>query len=440
LLLNIEKLIYGGDGLARLPAASPDSKDRGRGKAVFVPFVLPGEKIEAALIEEKSGFARAKVETILEPSPHRVSPPCPHFTRCGGCHYQHAAYEHQLEIKKEILRENLRRIAKLELQCEIQLHPSPPWNYRNRSRLQVRTQPNFAAGYFKFSSHELLPVEECPISSPLINRGIAALWQAGRAGKAVEGVREIEFFANADDTKLLVELLCAPEARRAAVRAWAEELCAATPEIAGVAAFREPQKGVQEPLVAVGASELTYQTKTAAYRVSAGAFFQTNRFLTDELVSIVTAGRSGELALDLYAGVGLFSTALACNIRHIISVESSQTAASDLQYNLPVNGKAVQSTAEQYLTKSLKPDQVVPDLVVPDLVVIDPPRSGLGDPVARALASAGAPQVIYVSCDPATLARDLIPLQAAGYRVDEAHLVDLFPQTYHLETVLHLVR
>jgi 23S rRNA (uracil1939-C5)-methyltransferase len=298
----------------------------------------------------------------------------------------------------------------------------------------VRTQPNFAAGYFKFASHELLPVEECPISSPLINRGIAALWQAGRAGNAVEGVREVEFFASADsngnETKLLLEFLCAPEARRAAVRAWAEELCASMPEIAGVVALREPQKGVQEPLVTVGASELTYQTKTAAYRVSAGAFFQTNRFLIDELVNTVTAGRSGELALDLYAGVGLFSTALACNIRHIVSVESSQTAAADLLYNLPVNGKAVQATAEQYLAKASKPD----------LVVMDPPRSGLGDSVARVLASLAAPRLTYVSCDPATLARDLVPLQAAGYRVEEVHLIDLFPQTYHLETVLHLAR
>jgi 23S rRNA (uracil1939-C5)-methyltransferase len=444
LLLNIEKLIYGGDGLARLPAASPEDalpgdKDHKRGKAVFVPFVLAGEKIEASITEEKPGFARAHANTIIEPSPYRIPPPCPHFTRCGGCNYQHAAYEHQLEIKKEILRENLRRIAKLELQCEIQLHPSPPWNYRNRSRLQVRTQPNFAAGYFKFASHELLPVEECPISSPLINRGIAALWRAGRAGKAVEGVREVEFFTNSDsngnETKLLLEFLCAPEARRAAVRVWAEELCAAMPEIAGVVAFREPQKGVQQPLVTVGASELTYQTKTAAYRVSAGAFFQTNRFLIDELVNIVTAGRSGELALDLYAGVGLFSTALACDFRHIISVESSQTAASDLPYNLPVNGKAVQSTAEQYLAKTSKRD-----LVVADLVVIDPPRSGLGDSVARALASLAAPRLTYVSCDPATLARDLVPLLAAGYQVEEAHLLDLFPQTYHLETVLHLAR
>jgi 23S rRNA (uracil1939-C5)-methyltransferase len=457
LLLNIEKLIYGGDGLARLPA-----DDRGRGKAVFVPFVLAGEKIEAAITEEKPGFARAQATAIVEPSPHRILPPCPHFGRCGGCHYQQASYEQQLEIKKEILRENLRRIAKLELNCEIQVHPSPPWSYRNRSRLQVRTRPEFAAGYFKFASHELLPVEECPISSPLINRGIAMLWQAGRAGNAVEGVREAEFFANADDTKLLIELLCAPEARRAAVRAWAEELCAALPEIAGVVAFREPQKGVQEPLVAVGASELTYQTKTAAYRVSAGSFFQTNRFLTDELVQIVTAGRSGDLALDLYAGVGLFSTALARDFRHIVSVEMSQTAAADLKYNLPSNGRSVQTATEQYLAELTSrvgagesPAQsrsdgskghvgngsVLPhSLHKPDLVIVDPPRSGLGDRVARALASADAPRLTYVSCDPATLARDLGPLQAAGYRVEEVHLVDLFPQTYHLESVLQLVR
>ncbi len=433
MLLNIEKLIYGGDGLARLPAVSSGDKDRGRGKAVFIPFVLAGEKIEAVLTEEKPGFARARVNAIVEPSPHRVPPPCPHFSRCGGCHYQHASYEHQLEIKKEILRENLRRIAKFELQCEIQVHPSPPWNYRNRSRLQVQTQPEFAAGYFKFASHELLPVEECPISSPLINRGIATVWQTGRAGKAVEGVREVEFFSNADDTKMLLEFLCAPEARRAAVRTWAEELCAAMPEIAGVVAFREPQKGVQEPLVAVGARELTYQTKTGSYRVSAGAFFQTNRFLIDELVNIVTADRSGELAVDLYAGAGLFSTALACDHRHIVSVEMSQTAAGDLQYNLPVNGKAVRAATEHFLTEYT-------DRARTDLVVVDPPRSGLGGPVARALASVAAPRLTYVSCDPATLARDLVPLQAAGYRVEQVHLVDLFPQTYHLESVVQLVR
>jgi 23S rRNA (uracil1939-C5)-methyltransferase len=297
----------------------------------------------------------------------------------------------------------------------------------------VRTRPKFAAGYYKFASHELLPVEECPISSPLINRGIAALWSAGRAGQVVEGVSEVEFFANADDTKLLIEILCAPEARRAPVRSWIEEFCASMPEIAGVVAFREPQKGVQEQLVATGASELTYQTKRAAYRVSAGAFFQTNRFLTDELVDVVAAGRSGELALDLYAGVGLFSTALACDIRHVVSVEMSQISSDDLRYNLPANGKAVQATAEQYLTKTASTAK-------PDLIVVDPPRSGVGDKTARALANMDAPRVTYVSCDPATLARDMVPLQAAGYRVETLHLFDLFPETYHLETVAHLIR
>jgi 23S rRNA (uracil1939-C5)-methyltransferase len=440
LLLTIEKLIYGGDGLARLPA-----DDHGRGKAVFVPFVLAGEKIEAALAEEKPGFARASASRIVAPSPRRVPAPCPHFGRCGGCNYQHAPYEHQLEIKGEILRENLRRIAKLELKCEIQAHPSPPWNYRNRSRLQVRSRPEFEVGYFQFSSHKVLPIEECPISSPLINRGIAALWKSGRAGESVEGVHEIEFFANEDDTRLLLELLCAPEARRAAIRAWAEELCAAMPEIAGIVAFREPQKGARERLVAVGADELTYRTRNAAYRVTAGAFFQANRFLIDELVEIVTAGRAGESALDLYAGVGLFSTALACSFRHVVSVEMSQTAYSDLAYNLPLNGKAVQAATEQYLALGEEGrggnGAVLPQLhTPPDLVVVDPPRGGLGDRVARSLAKLGAPRIIYVSCDPATLARDLLPVVEAGYGVEEVHLIDLFPQTYHLESVVQLAQ
>jgi 23S rRNA (uracil1939-C5)-methyltransferase len=452
LLLTIEKLIYGGDGLAHLSAdssaGSPNNEAPGRGKAVFVPFVLAAEKIEASLTEEKPGFARAQANSILDPSPHRVPPPCPHFTRCGGCHYQHATYEHQLEIKKEILRESLRRTAKLDLPFDIEVHPSPPWNYRNRSRLQVRVTPTFAAGYFKLASHDLLAVEECPISSPLISRGIAALWQSGRAGKVPQGVREVEFFANADDTQLLLGVGCAREARRAAVRAWAEDFRAALPDIAGVVAFREPnpgdrKAGAQEVLVTVGASHLTYQTQRAAYRVSAASFFQTNRHLTDELVKIVTAGQSGKLALDLYAGAGLFSTALACDFHHVVSVETSQTSTADLAYNQSSNGETVQATTEQYLARAGNSGRVGKGAVpphIPDLAVVDPPRSGLGERVARLLATLGAPRVAYVSCDPATLARDLVPLLAAGYRVEQVHLVDLFPQTYHLESVVHLVR
>jgi 23S rRNA (uracil1939-C5)-methyltransferase len=444
LLLTIEKLIYGGDGLARLPA-----DEKGRGKAVFVPFVLEGEKVEVSLTEQKPGFARARAQAVVESSPHRIQPACPYFLQCGGCHYQHATYEHQLGIKKEILSESLRRTAKLELKTEIEVHPSPPWNYRNRSRLQIRTKPNFVAGYFKLASHEVIAVEECPISSPLINRAIAVLWQNGRAGKVPQGVREVEFFANADDIQLLVEAWCAPEARRAAVRTWAEELRSSLPEIIGVAAFRDSQSGAKhaaERLISVGDAFLTYQTDRAAYRVSAGSFFQTNRHLTDELVRIVTQGQSGDLVLDLYAGVGLFSTALAGDFRHIVSVESSQTSSKDLAYNRPPNGEAIQATAEQYLAgaENLRPagKRAVLSQIPhrPDLGVVDPPRSGLGERVARLVANLGAPRVTYVSCDPATLARDLVPFLAGGYRAEQVHLVDLFPQTYHLESVVHLVR
>jgi 23S rRNA (uracil1939-C5)-methyltransferase len=444
LILTIEKLIYGGDGLARLPA-----DDRGRGKAVFMPFVLAGEKVEATLTEQKPGFARARVASVVEASRYRIPPGCPHFGACGGCQYQHASYEHQLEIKKEILRETLRRMAKLELTCEIEVHPSPPWNYRNRSRLQVQTKPAFAAGYFRLASHALLPVEECPISSPLINRGIAALWQCGRAGQVPDGVREVEFFANATDTQLLLEISCTAGTRRASVKACADELRSLLPEIAGVVAFRDAQPGQRgvawdEILLAHGEQHLTYQTQSASYRVSAGAFFQTNRHLSDELAKIVTQGRSGGLAFDLYAGVGLFSTALARDFRHIVSVESSQPAVSDLKYNLPSNGEAVQATAEEYLSGSSREGRsgtgaVLPQLHTPDLAVVDPPRSGLGERVARSLANLGAPRITYVSCDPATLARDLSSLLGAGYRVEQAHLVDLFPQTAHIETVLQLV-
>ena len=209
-------MIYGGDGLARLPA-----DEHGRGKAAFVPYVLAGEEVEANVVEEKPGFVRAKAETILKASPHRVDPPCAYFQRCGGCHYQHASYEHQLEIKVGILKENLRRIAKLELQQELMIHPSPPWNYRNRTRLKVQAAPQFALGYYRLNSHELLPVEQCPISSPLINHAIGKLWELGRTGEIVGHLKELELFANADDSQLLVEAYCASETADSA-KSWAE--------------------------------------------------------------------------------------------------------------------------------------------------------------------------------------------------------------------------
>jgi 23S rRNA (uracil1939-C5)-methyltransferase len=425
--LIIEKLVYGGDGLARLPA-----DEHGRGKAAFVPFVLPGEHVEAAIVEEKPGFVRAGAERVLQTSPHRIAPGCRYFQRCGGCHYQHADYEYQLEIKAAILKENLRRIAKLELDRDLKVHPSPAWNYRNRTRLKIQTASEFALGYYKFNSHELLPVEECPISSPLINRAIAACWQVGRAGKIAEEVQEIEFFANADDTQLLIEAYCAGESRTEIATQCGRELQRILPEVIGGVVFAG--RGDEPPRVAVsGVGELTYNTGHASYRVSAGSFFQVNRYLTDELMNIVTEGHSGRTALDLYAGVGLFSTVLSREFERVIAVESSPTSHADLLYNSPANVKAVRATTEQYLKN-------VAGKLQPDLVVVDPPRSGLGESVIRSLVTLGAPRITYVSCDPATLSRDLGRLLSSGYRVEQAHLVDLFPQTYHVESVFHLIR
>jgi 23S rRNA (uracil1939-C5)-methyltransferase len=426
--LTIEKLIYGGDGLARLP---PD--EHGRGKAVFVPFVLPGEQVDATLLEQKPGFARARAEQIPQRSGRRIEPGCPYFQRCGGCHYQHTTYEHQLEVKAAILKENLRRIAKVDLAQELRIHPSPPWNYRNRTRLKVQASPEFAIGYYRFNSHELLPVTECPISSPLINRAISSLWQLGQSGHVPNAIRDIEFFASAEETALLVEAYgSALEAETS--EQFAHELRQILPGLVGVAYFASHKVDqISKPATVNGAADITYKTQLHSYRVSAGSFFQVNRHLTDELVNIVTAGRSGTVALDLFAGVGLFSSVLNREFKSVIAVESSPTSHADLLYNSPPNVKAVRAAVDQYLNK-------VNGKLRPDLVVVDPPRSGLGDKVIVGITRLRPPHITYASCDPATLSRDLGQLLQSGYRVEQAHLIDLFPQTYHLESVFHLTR
>jgi len=422
--------VYGGDGLARMPA-----DEHGRGKAVFLPFVLAGERVEATLLEQKPGFVRARADAVIEASNQRVHPQCRYFGECGGCHYQHASYQHQLEIKAAILRENLRRIAKLELATALIVHPSPEWNYRNRTRVKVQTKPEFALGYYKLNSHELLPITECPISSPLINQAIAALWQLG--GTMDDEIQEIEFFANADDSQLLLEVDCAPGITAEAARLVAEQMQKALPGVAGVTVRNADGKNraaSELPAIAThGATELTYHTRHSSYRVSGGAFFQINRYLIDELIGRATEGASGHLALDLYAGVGLFSTVLSRSFAQVVAVESSPTSHADLLYNSPSSVKAVRSTTEQFL-------RTVAGKLQPNLVVADPPRGGLGEAVVRNLIGLGAGRITYVSCDPATFSRDLVGLLQAGYRIQQAHVVDLFPQTYHVESVFHLVR
>jgi 23S rRNA (uracil1939-C5)-methyltransferase len=488
MFLSIEKLIYGGDGLARTPAAAD-----GRSMAVFVPFVLPGERVEAEIRQEKPGFARGLVAQLIEASPDRVEARCPYFRQCGGCHYQHISYERQLEFKAVILRETLQRIAKIELKTEIRLHASPPWNYRNRTRLRVQTaaefpaqtgktgrsgDPGFALGYFRIGSHEFLPVGECPISSPLINRVLARLLELGGLN-CPAAVEEVELFADAEDERLLAWAFCGRESERRDLLRWAETLERELPEISGVTFFASRrrtsgrgslgrgslgrgslgrgslergslERGSLEEriedeapidpksLAQSGAKAIRYRTRNHEYQVSAGAFFQVNRYLVDELVSVVTGNARGEVALDLYAGVGLFSAALARSFHHIFGVEASQTSHADFVQNVPANVKAVGARTEDYLRSDYLRSRPVRNS--PELVVLDPPRTGVGSAVIRSLVELGAPRVRYVSCDPATLARDLAPLLAAGYHIEEAHLFDLFPGTFHIESVMLLAR
>ncbi|HKW74395.1 MAG TPA: TRAM domain-containing protein, partial [Terriglobales bacterium] len=229
--LIIEKMVYGGDGLARLPD----------GKAAFLPFVLPGEEVSAAISKEKSSFARAQAEQVLKPSPQRVAAPCPYFGTCGGCHYQHTNYKTQLEFKSGILHETLLRNGKLDWKGKIIPHSGEPWSYRNRTRMKVRGGAEFALGYYRFGSHELLPVKECPISSPAINRVLSKLWQIGEAGGVPKGLTEIEFFADHADARLLLEISHVSGTQ--GVEDFAGELRNKISDIQGIAIFSEAPAG-----------------------------------------------------------------------------------------------------------------------------------------------------------------------------------------------------
>jgi 23S rRNA (uracil1939-C5)-methyltransferase len=350
-----------------------------------------------------------------------------------------------VRFKVEILRETLRRTAKLELQNEIQLHSAGPWNYRNRTRVRSEHEPVFALGYFLGNSHKLLPVENCPISSPLINRCINAVWELGRAGEVPKSLHGMQFFANQDDSKLLVEAYVRPPTPADDCLPFAATLMEGLKAVVGMVVFatspvedetRElaPLTSVHdEDFAAAGANHLEYHTAGRHYRVSGGSFFQTNRFLIDDLVNVATGEANGNVALDLYAGVGLFTLPLASNFREVTAVEASPHAIADLQHNAPSNVKVIRATTEAFLGQqagSLKPE----------LILLDPPRAGLGEKATTALCRTSASRVTYVSCDPATLSRDLRLLLKSGFKVEQAHLFDLFPQTAHMETVLHLVR
>jgi 23S rRNA (uracil1939-C5)-methyltransferase len=430
--LQIEKTVYGGAGLAH------QTEGEGAGKTVFVPFTLPGEIVEARLLEQKGAFGEASLVQIVTASEDRVVPRCAHFGQCGGCHYQHAAYPAQVQMKVAILHETLERAGLTTLPA-IQAHIGEPWAYRNRTRLRIaELETTLRVGYNRRGSNEFLAIRECPISAALVWRAAEALQQvadeSSTTGRLLRAAIEIEFFTTGDEKKLQMTLLV--QKPQAGFAALCERLQALVPELAGADVWlrpsSEPQRRTRKPhtLESWGASGLSYPVAGEGYWVSRGGFFQINRFLVDELVRIVAAGRRGAIAWDLFAGVGLFSRAIAKTFQQVVAVEA---AANDLSRSFKGPGKrAVETTTVEFLRSAVVQRER------PDLIVMDPPRAGVGAEVCALLARISSPEIVYVSCDPVTLARDLKLLTAAGYNIAEIHMVDMFPQTFHLETVVIL--
>jgi 23S rRNA (uracil1939-C5)-methyltransferase len=438
--LQIEKVVYGGVGLGR------QREGVDAGKTVFVPFTLPGEDVEVALSADKSSYGEASLVSVIEASPDRVEAGCRHFGECGGCQLQHATYRTQVQIKTDILHETLER-AGLDSLPEVQVHTGEPWGYRNRIRLRAGVvEGAIRLGYNRRGGNDFLPIQECPIAAPLLWRAASELLRLTEresvAKRWVGAAVEVEFFANADESKLQMTLFV-----RKALSAGFDDLCVRlkrlVPELVGagvsILAKESTQKRRRDerPVAGVGwgADGLLYTAEGMDYWVSRGGFFQVNRFLVDEMVRIVTDGRRGGIAWDLYAGVGLFSRALARNFERIVAVEGEETAAADLRRALKGEGmRAVRASTVEFLH-----DAVV-QRERPELVVMDPPRAGVGAEVCALLARVGAAEMVYVSCDPVTLSRDLKAMVDSGYRIKELHLVDMFPQTFHLETVAMLRR
>ena len=435
---QIQSLNLAGEGLT--PQGNP------------IPFTLPGEQVETAPLR------------ILVPSPDRVVPPCPHFGLCGGCQLQHAAYPAQLANKAaQVL--TLLTPTGIPLP-DLQVHPSPPLAYRNRIRLTLaEVDGTLRAGYILHPAAEssslprpgpgralpmslpFLPIQTCPIAAPILWQTAETLLEIanGAPGHWLRLTDQLELFTNADESALQFTVYLRPSRNQPATRLLAilcDHLRTRIPQLTGAGIALLPAATPQRsrrteharPGPTWGSPGLTYKVGDLTYWVPRTAFFQVNRFLTPELISIVTANRTGALAWDLYAGVGLFSRALARSFAEVVAVEAAEPAATALAATKLPNLHAVKASTLDFLQSAVLQRER------PGLIVLDPPRSGAGPEVCALLARVAAPTLVYVSCGPQSLPADLVTLTSAGYTLTALHLVDLFPQTHHLETIAILNR
>jgi 23S rRNA (uracil1939-C5)-methyltransferase len=394
--LTLTTLTYGGEAMGRLP-------DK---RAVFVPFGLPGEHVRVRLTEEKRGFARGELIEILEPSPARIAPRCKHFGVCGGCHYQHLPYEAQLKAKADILRDQLTRIGKFDNPPVLPTVGSPsPWNYRNH--VQFHLSGDGKLGFVPARGAGVIPISECHLPEAPLND----LWPQLEFEPGAE-VERVSLRAG-DELMLLLES-DSPEA----------------PELEVEAGISVVHLYEEHPVVMAGEAALRMRVLERDFQVSAASFFQVNTAMAEKMVEHVLSKLPAELdtVLDLYCGVGLFSAFLAPRCKRLIGVESSESACEDFAVNLDeFEGVELYEGAAEDLILHLEAQ--------PALVLVDPPRAGLERQTLDSILKMNPPTLLYVSCDPSTLARDAARLVAGGYRLVEVTPFDLFPQTYHIESI-----
>ncbi len=401
--ITLEKMVYGGDCLGRLPD----------GRAVFVPFTLPGEDVTVEIVEDKKRYAHARPTEIHQAAPYRIQPRCIHFGECGGCHYQNMDYAKQLEIKKNILVDQLIRIGHIEKPPVKNVVTSPTaWHYRNHVQFQLTKEGPLA--FVHADGEHLLIIEECHLPQEEIND----IWPQMELGPEPPfyrlGIRVDSF----DERMLILE---------------GEE--ADPPKFS----VDIPISAVYTPTasrltVLAGQDHLNFEILNHHFHVSARSFFQVNTPMAEKMVQFISDNLTitpETHVLELYAGVGLFSVFLAEKAGYLTAVESSGTACHDFALNLDSlnNVTLYEANAAKALQEINKQDEEF------QVVVMDPPRSGLTNKAHDALGQIMPNQIAYISCDPATLARDSKKIIQKGYQLLSTTPFDLFPQTYHIESI-----
>ncbi|MBI5962581.1 MAG: class I SAM-dependent RNA methyltransferase [Chloroflexi bacterium] len=400
--INLEKLTYGGEAMGRLPD----------GRAVFVPFGLPGEAVRVRLVQEKQNFARGELLEVLTASPKRIDPKCKHFGKCGGCHYQDLSYEDQLQAKTEILRDQLQRIGKIENPPVKPIVPSPlQWNYRNHAQFHLTAEGK--PGFVNLKGNSVFPIEECHLPETSIN----SFWR-NLQFESNKDVERVSLRAGHDEELMVVLESENPE----------------TPELEIEANVSVIHLFDEHPVVIAGQDYLTTAILEKDFHVSAASFFQVNTKMAEKMVKHLLACLPVSMStslLDVYCGAGLFSKFFAPKCKLVIGIESSESACEDFAFNLDEfdNVELYEGTAEEILPG------LAGRLDSSTYVIVDPPRAGIEKRALDAIISIKPQVIAYVSCDPSTLARDAARLILGGYRLVEVTPFDLFPQTYHIESI-----